>query len=117
MRSVCSASAWTPQGSPARPCSVRACAADLTRVSAAALPTVALPVNATATARVQYDSVHNSIELHLCGAEHCSSVVLTGAQPDGTLGYSTWTGCNRLGRGGSYDKVSARRSWAWWGRS
>ncbi|XP_034251846.1 very low-density lipoprotein receptor-like [Thrips palmi] len=37
---------------------------------------VALPLNASATARVQYAKVHNDIEVHLCGDKNCSVVIL-----------------------------------------
>ncbi|XP_034252317.1 uncharacterized protein LOC117651887 [Thrips palmi] len=65
---------------------------------------VALPANASVTARVQFATVHNSIELHLCGGRSCSRVWLFGARDDGTLRYETYTGCNRLGRGGTIGK-------------
>ncbi|XP_034252133.1 low-density lipoprotein receptor-related protein 1-like isoform X2 [Thrips palmi] len=63
-----------------------------------ALPTVALPANASVTARVQFATAHDSFELHLCGGQHCSRVLLWGEGKDGTLRYETQTSCNLCGR-------------------
>ncbi|XP_034252299.1 low-density lipoprotein receptor-related protein 2-like [Thrips palmi] len=62
---------------------------------------VALPLNASATARVQYAKVHNDIEVHLCGGKNCSVVLLWGESANGSLRYDTATGCTRYGRLGN----------------
>ncbi|XP_034252339.1 low-density lipoprotein receptor-related protein 1-like [Thrips palmi] len=59
-----------------------------------ALPTVALPVNASVTARVQFAEDHSSIELHLLGSPNCSKVWLWGEGDDGTLRYMAVRGCD-----------------------
>ncbi|XP_034240730.1 CD320 antigen-like [Thrips palmi] len=60
--------------------------------------TVALPANASVTARVEFATVHQHVELHLCGARNCSNVMLWGVRGDGTLAFEASTDCNRLGR-------------------
>lgn len=42
----------------------------------AAWPTVALPSNATVTARVQHREDYGAILVEMCGREHCSRVYL-----------------------------------------
>ncbi|XP_034249691.1 uncharacterized protein LOC117650393 isoform X2 [Thrips palmi] len=60
--------------------------------------TVALPPNASVTVRVQFARLHRYVELHLCGARNCSTLMLHGERPDGTLAYEATASCNRLGR-------------------
>ncbi|XP_034241695.1 low-density lipoprotein receptor-related protein 2-like [Thrips palmi] len=55
---------------------------------------VTLLPNATVTARVGYDEDHGAIAVHLCGSDHCSSVRLWGEASNGTMRYSTSSGCN-----------------------
>ncbi|XP_034232646.1 low-density lipoprotein receptor-related protein 1-like [Thrips palmi] len=72
-----------------------------------ALPSVALPANASVTARVQLGEEHKHIQLYLCGAQHCSLMELFGEGDDGFLRYWSYTNCTRRGR--SCDAPTYRR--------
>lgn len=67
-------------------------AASLTASLSAGFPKLALPVNTTVRARVQFKQEHANILLLLCGEEHCSRVQLWGVLRDGALAYVTSTG-------------------------
>ncbi|XP_034231461.1 uncharacterized protein LOC117639691 [Thrips palmi] len=67
-----------------------------------ALPTVALPVNTTVTARVQHGA-HSGVLLLLCG-KSCTKVWLVGTGEEGELRHWTWM-CDA--HGGKCSKVQS----------